>query len=64
MVACQVLEIELEQVSQFLSALREKMFYWTNYVMVMLTVVLETMKLLHFARVSCSLKENILKINA
>ena len=52
MVAYQVQEIELGQVVQFLSVLLERMLNWISYVMAMLIVVLETMKLLHFARVS------------
>ena len=52
MVACQVLDFELGQVFQFLSVLLEKMCYWSSYVMVLPTVVLEMMKLLHFVRVS------------
>ena len=49
---CQVLDFELGQILQFLSALLERMFYWTSCVMVLPTVVLEMTKLLHFVRVS------------
>lgn len=48
----QVPELELGQVFQFLSALLERMLYWTSCVMVLPTVVLEMTKLLHFVRVS------------
>ena len=51
-IPCQVLDFELGQVFQFLSALLERMLYWTSCVMVLPTVVLEMTKLLHFVRVS------------
>ena len=48
----QVQENEPGQMFQFLSVLLERMFFWNSFVMVLIIVVLETMKLLHFARVS------------
>ena len=51
-VAYQVQENEPGQMFQFLSVLLERMFFWNSFVMVLIIVVLETMKLLHFARVS------------
>ena len=50
--AYQVQEIEPGQVVQFLYVLLERMLNWISFVMATLIVVLETMKLLHFARVS------------